>query len=430
MDLHKKLSIIVELTKIIRDKQHTILDIFNEISNIASEVTHSERSSLFIYNRETKMLETKVAQGVSEIISLNLDRGIAGWCATHLDSIIENDVNNNPHFDGSVDRRTGYTTHKLLAVPIFGKGQELLGVLQVLNKIDALYNEDDKDLLIIVSELVASVIEDFEFTKLLEEKVAQKTHQLQELNTNLEAEVARQVQANRQKDALMFSQSKLAAMGEMFDAVAHQWKQPLSIMSIYTMEMQLAQEESISYEAFQSFAERFNEQIEHLTVTLTEFRSFFRSGETGKPFSLRKSVDQVLHLIEGDIKKHSLNIHTDIDPNLKLLGKSDEFKHVILNLINNAKDAFIENGIKKRDITIEAKPDSEEALLQIKDNAGGIPQSIIHDLFKANITTKEEGKGTGIGLYMSEMIVNKMRGSITVQSDQGQTLFTLRFPQA
>ena len=430
MDLHQKLSIIVELTKLIREKQSSILDIFTQISNIASEVSNSQRSSLFLYEKSSNRLQTKVAQGLDEIITIDLNQGIAGRCAASKESIIENDVYSNAYFDKSVDQKTGYTTQKLLAVPILGQDGALLGVLQVLNKEQGNYNEDDKDLLIIVAELVASVLEDLAFTKRLEEKVDEKTKELKTLNENLKAEVARQVKANREKDALMFAQSKLAAMGELFDAVAHQWKQPLSIMSVYAMELQLLDSDNLQEDTLNELAQKFNAQIEHLNTTLRDFRSFFRNDGSSESFSLLDAVKKVLHLIEGEIKKYALTIDIAIDSDIKLLGKEDEFKHVILNLINNARDAFEERAINERHITLSATYDEKEITLSVEDNAGGIPKAIIDDIFKANVTSKAPGKGTGIGLYMSKMIVEKMRGTIRVQSEAGHTTFILSFPRA
>ena len=110
-----------------------------------------------------------------------------------------------------------------------------------------------------------------------------------------------------------------------------------------------------------------------------------------------------------------------------LEGNENEFKHLILNIINNAKDAFNENGVKERSILIAAAQDDAIITLTIKDNAGGIPEDVIDHIFEANVTTKEPGKGTGIGLYMSIQIVEKMNGTITVANAEEGACFTITF---
>jgi signal transduction histidine kinase len=424
MQFNQKLSIIVELTKIIRDKSTDSLDIFEQISAIATEITNSARSSLYIYDASTQLLQTKVAEGTDQIIKVTLDQGIAGACAKGQRAIIENSVQDSNAFESSFDDETGFKTESTICVPVLSRSKQLLGVLQVLNKIDLIFNENDKDLLLIISELTASVIEDFKFTQALKDEVELKTKELRELNTSLEKRVSEEVSLNREKDQMLFAQSKLASMGEMFDAVAHQWRQPLSVMGIYALELEFFSD-APEPEAVREISTNLNQQIEHLNITLTEFRSFFRADKEARPFSIEKSYESVFKLIKPELLKYNIKVESVMELPCDILGMPNEFKHVLLNLFNNSKDAFIENNIETRLIKVDYN--SEKRALTFQDNAGGICQSIIDKVFEANFTSHSESGGTGMGLYMSKLILDKMSADIKVDSEGDSTIFTLLF---
>lgn len=427
MKLSQKLSIIRELTTLLQNQKSNTLDIFCEISAISSEITNSERSSLYLYNEDKSVLVTKVAQGLETKIFVNLGQGFAGQCAQTGQSIIENDVQSNPIFNRQIDSETGYTTHKTLVVPIIGKNNAIVGVLQVLNKELTDYNDDDAAVLIIIAQLVSTLVETLEYKKSLQNEVERKTHELNVLNASLQQEVQKQVQANHEKEALLFKQSKMASMGEMIDAIAHQWKQPLNIMSTYNVQMQFMDAHEVTDTFIAEMASKYTKQISHLTTTLNEFRSFLRPNKAAMPFALHDAIESVLTLVADDIKTNALHIEVNIDPSIHIIGMVNEFKHVILNLINNAKDAFLEHNISNRTINFSSSQHLQTLQLFVSDNAGGIPLNIIEKIFDANVTSKEEGKGTGIGLYMSKMIIEKMNGTIEVKTKKGTSTFVLTF---
>ena len=125
-------------------------------------------------------------------------------------------------------------------------------------------------------------------------------------------------------------------------------------------------------------------------------------------------------LVNDEFLQNNITIHIQNDKEVLLTGIENEFKHLILNIINNAKDAFNERDIKQRDIYIDFYQEDNHINLEIEDNAGGIPEDVIHDIFKPEVTTKPQGKGTGIGLYMSMQIANKLNGSLSVtNTDKG-----------
>ncbi len=229
---------------------------------------------------------------------------------------------------------------------------------------------------------------------------------------------------------MLEQQSKMAAMGEMLDAVAHQWKQPLNALTMYADLLHSDFEEgNVDKVYIDEMLEGVHVQIDHMTTTLGEFRNFFRPNAAITAFNLGKIVQSVLFLVNDEFIKNNITVDVEIDKDILLEGNENEFKHLILNIINNAKDAFNEKGLNERHIVIEALQDTETIILTIKDNAGGIPVDVIDHIFEANVTTKAPGKGTGIGLYMSIQIVEKMNGTITVANAEEGACFTITFNQ-
>lgn len=228
------------------------------------------------------------------------------------------------------------------------------------------------------------------------------------------------------KSTMLSQQSKMAAMGEMMDAVAHQWKQPLNSISMMNDMLKDDFKDGLVDEAYvDDMTETTHMQIEHMINTLNEFRSFFRPSKDSKNFSIKECIDSVQVLMKDELLKNSVEIHTEIQDNFEIHGLINEFKHLFLNLISNSIDAFNEKEIQNRKITIKSYLNRDDGTIEFEDNANGIPEKVIANIFKPNITTKAEGKGTGIGLYMSSQIVEKHNGTIRVKNANQGALFTI-----
>jgi len=228
---------------------------------------------------------------------------------------------------------------------------------------------------------------------------------------------ANEISKRLKNEKMLLQQSKMAAMGEMMDAVAHQWKQPLNALSMYSEIIKSDFEDgSVDKVYIDQFRDDMQVQIDHMVNTLDEFRTFFRPNKEHEMFSLLSIVHCVLFLTKDDLLKNRITVTIEKKDHIDINGSSNEFKHLLLNIINNAKDAFNDNNIEKRIITIRLINNDEGKRMEIEDNAGGIPKEIIDDIFKANITSKEEGKGTGIGLYMSMQIATKHNAILSVKN--------------
>ena len=246
---------------------------------------------------------------------------------------------------------------------------------------------------------------------------------------NLEFKVEEQILELREKDKILFHQSRLAAMGEMIDAIAHQWKQPLNLITTitssiavkYDMELNVTKEDIIEC------AKSVEEQAVHLADTIDEFRTFFRPSINKVSSSILDVLNSTLNLLDKPIKLANLDVDIDYSEDIKIEMIPNEFKHIFINLINNTIDVFAENNITNRQIKINIYNINDSVTIDFLDNAGGIPQEIINTLFNANVTTKKDGKGTGIGLYMTKQIIEKNDGTITAENINNGALFKINF---
>ncbi len=251
--------------------------------------------------------------------------------------------------------------------------------------------------------------------------------ELDSYKNDLEKKVQEEILKRKEKEKIILHQSKLAAMGEMIDAVAHQWKQPINIIHMqvdmfgYDFKDGLVDEKYVK-----EFQNNLFRNIDHMNSTLDEFRTFFRPDKKLSEFSVKEMIDKVLLLVKDELIKNLIKVNIIVKDDYMLNAVENELKHLVLNILNNAKDAFVENDVKNRNIDIELVSDEEFYYIHITDNAGGIPSDIIDDIFKVNVTTKASGKGTGVGLYMSEQIAIKNYGTLSVRNVEHGARFTFK----
>ena len=253
--------------------------------------------------------------------------------------------------------------------------------------------------------------------------------ELDKLNRELEFRIDQELEKSKANQKRYEQQAKMAAMGEMMDAVAHQWKQPLNALSMMgDLLVSDYESDDLTLESLKDMREDMQVQIDHMVTTLNEFRNFFRPKEKDETFGIKRSTQSVTLLVKDEFLKNNINISIIPEHEVLIYGNENEFKHLILNIINNAKDAFNERNIEKREIVINFTKDTNSIYISIADNAGGIPEHIIKDIFKPEVTTKPEGKGTGIGLYMSTQIAEKLGGVLSVKNNEKGAVFELKLP--
>ena len=213
------------------------------------------------------------------------------------------------------------------------------------------------------------------------------------------------------REGLLAQQAKLAAMGEMIGAIAHQWRQPLNELGLRVQQLQLHQHKSsLTTEEVDSYAADSLKLISHMAATIDDFRDFFSTQQDDQRFDVAKVVQDVLRLQAAQLKNHNIEIRLDGE-SFSVTGHASYLKQVLFNLISNSKDAFVEQQITNPKIAIQLDPRKHSLVLT--DNGGGVTPQILERIYEPYYTQKEHGKGTGLGLYMSRMLMlDHFNGSI------------------
>jgi signal transduction histidine kinase len=233
-----------------------------------------------------------------------------------------------------------------------------------------------------------------------------------------------------QKDALIARQSRFAAMGEMIGMIAHQWRQPLTGMSMTVSNMKLDIELSmVDEKKWEQQLDIIEKQIAYLSHTIDDFRNFFKPNQALVLVNIKELIEGSLGVIASTLSSHNIEITIVCDDHIVLNTSRNDLMQVLLNLIKNAKDAYVDTGISPSSLTIEVTKDERLVKIMVKDNAGGISPTIIHDIFNPYFSTKDEKNGTGLGLYMSKMIIEEhLGGKLEVSSSNGSTQFIILLP--
>ncbi|MGM0533307.1 MAG: response regulator [Campylobacterota bacterium] len=248
---------------------------------------------------------------------------------------------------------------------------------------------------------------------------------------HLEQKVQQQVDQLRQKDEIIAERSKFAVMGEMIDAIAHQYKQPLSIIQLQAQQLEYTYNEfgTVDKDVIEDSTRGTMRQVDHLIETIDHFRSFFRPDYTIERVSLDVLLGSVSTLLQDELRKHRVKLSVVGDSDTHVYVIATDLKHLLINLINNAKDAFEARGIDRdREVEVLVQKDEENTYLKICDNAGGIDAKVLPNIFKPNVSTKKFDKGTGIGLYICTLIVKKIGASLEADNWSKGAVFTVKLP--
>jgi len=251
------------------------------------------------------------------------------------------------------------------------------------------------------------------------ERLLQQEQLLQEgVNRDLEQRIRQEVEKSRAKDRLMLQQSRFAAMGEMIGNIAHQWRQPLNTLGLVIQQIQMEQEKGVMTDRLMK--ERVGKAMElllNLSRTIDDFRNFFGQEVEAAPFKLAQVAVKTVNFFEPSCQDHDIKVSIEGGSDLLFTGRANEFSQALLNILNNARDALLESRPAKPWIAVGIRDDQQRTVITVRDNAGGIDAEIIGKIFDPYFTTKEEGKGTGIGLYMAKSIIGRnMHGQLSVSN--------------
>ncbi|MDX1809551.1 MAG: cache domain-containing protein [Sulfurospirillaceae bacterium] len=268
------------------------------------------------------------------------------------------------------------------------------------------------------------------FFKQYNQEIKDKTVELENLNKTLELRVIEEVTKRGEQERLLIEKSKFIALGEMISNIAHQWRQPLSELSAIIMNLKFRYmmgklDKNIMIEKSKD-AELL---LEYMSHTIDDFRDFFSPQKDKKIFNIKDSIESVMKIIGKTIQNKNIDINIDIKDNPSIFGYQNEFEQVLLNILSNAKDALIESKNINKEINITVRKENNQAKIDIDDNGSGIKIQPIEKIFEPYISTKWDVNGTGIGLYMSKIIIEKnMLGELIAQNLEIGARITIIIP--
>jgi len=222
----------------------------------------------------------------------------------------------------------------------------------------------------------------------------------------------------KSKDKLIAEQSKLAAMGEMIGNIAHQWRQPLNTISTAASGIKLLKEcDALEENDLEDSLEGIIKSAKYLSQTIDDFKNFLQGDKEKIKFNLKDNIKKDLSILKGMLKSSHINVIEVHDTSLELFSYDNELSQAIINILSNANDAFKDSNLLDKFIFISTYIKKNHAIIEIKDNAGGIQNSIINKIFEPYFTTKHKSLGTGLGLYMTQQIINQnIQGQISAEN--------------
>lgn len=265
----------------------------------------------------------------------------------------------------------------------------------------------------------------------LEEVVRVRTNELLELNATLESRVKEEIDKNKIKDEMMILQSRHAAMGEMIGMIAHQWRQPVATLSMVANKMVMDIElDEVDLQGFEKDAEEIISQAVYLSKTIDDFTNFFKPNKQKEIFSPYRVFEEALNMIGKSIENQKIGLKIESSSEGLVLGFPHELLQVYLNLLKNAKEAFVGVTTEVKEISVSIYEEGKWIVTTVCDNGIGVDPSIREEVFVPYFTTKEELNGTGLGLYMSKIIVeNHLLGKIKIDDEGDRTCFSVWLPR-
>jgi signal transduction histidine kinase len=248
--------------------------------------------------------------------------------------------------------------------------------------------------------------------------------------TYYENQINKEVEKNRQKDNMLLQQSKLAIMGEMISMIAHQWRQPLSTINMIVQSLIF---KSTLGELKPNEMEKELNDVKDISLemnsTIDDFKNFFKPTKERVVVSIKECIDDSIRLISALLKNNNIDVSIECKEEIRAEIFDREFKQVVINVLNNAKDALLENNQdNNRKIYIDISKNSTNAIITIEDNAGGIPSEILDKVFDPYFSTKSKN-GTGLGLYMSKIIIDEhLEGNLSVKNSDNGAIFKIIIP--
>jgi len=232
-----------------------------------------------------------------------------------------------------------------------------------------------------------------------------------------------------QQHKQLLTSSRNAAMGDMISMIAHQWRQPLSLISTVMADMQVRQElGTLDEKTLKSSFAKIQETIHYLSDTVNDFRDYFKPNKVKSNVNLYELFSKSIFFLKDEMSQYNINYTINIDKSIEIYTYKNELLQCIINIIKNSIDAFLEKSLTNKDITVSLKEQSNKLILVIEDNAGGISEENLKKIFEPYFSTKNKN-GTGLGLYICKTIIEKhLEGSIDIETNTNGTKVAITLP--
>ncbi|UFS68869.1 ATP-binding protein [Geomonas sp. RF6] len=257
--------------------------------------------------------------------------------------------------------------------------------------------------------------------------VQKQKQDLQRSHDELERLVQERTEELRRKELLLAQQSRQAAMGEMINNIAHQWRQPLNALGLTVQSLPMLHDAGeLTADALNKSTQKSMEIIKHMSETIDDFRNYLKPDKEKVKFRTSDVISRVMKLTEDYFKSFNIVIEVQVRVDPVIVGYPNQFGQVLLNILLNARDAFVERVATSGKIIITTDTENGRGVITISDNAGGIPEKILNKIFEPYFTTKGPERGTGIGLFICKSIVeNDMGGKLLVRNIPGGAEFRI-----
>ncbi len=243
----------------------------------------------------------------------------------------------------------------------------------------------------------------------------------------LQENIKQEIEKNRQQQLLMLHQSRLAQMGEMISMIAHQWRQPLNTLSMLNHTVVLKYKRGkLDTDIVDYFSKNSDKQIQQMSKTIDDFRNFFKPEKERVDYCINDVILHSIDILNAGFSQYNFTVKYENNKEIYSNGFPNELGQALVNILNNARDALVENKIVDKMLVVHLEEQDDKVILTIRDNAGGIPEDIIDKIFDPYFSTKAEKNGTGLGLYMTKLIIeDHLDGKISVENIDNGAEFSI-----
>lgn len=263
---------------------------------------------------------------------------------------------------------------------------------------------------------------------LLLEEISKKNVELKYINEHMETLVEKEIEKNLEKQKLLELKSRHSQMGEMIAMITHQWKQPLNVINLVVNILKLdLTRQALTKDKIEKKLNDILRQVEYMNRTVNDFQNFFNPSKEKIIFNIHENIQVVLDLVKYEYIHKNIELELTGNTHIMAYGFPNEFHQLILSLLKNAKDAFMENPHQEMKITIDITEEEGSPMVIVTDNAGGIPEEVLDKIFDLYVTTKENGSGLGLNI-VKNMIEKNMGGIIHVKNIDNGAQFSILLP--